>query len=105
MTQTTIRTRVSILARISAWVRRHQDELSARIHAAQTNKPGSTAGQSPRLPGGSASKPAATGILASRTDAGNLKRSWQANREATAACRVARIPEMPSGSCGRPITA
>ena len=34
MTQTTIRTRVSILARISAWVRRHQDELSVRIHAA-----------------------------------------------------------------------
>ena len=34
MTQTTIRTRISILARISAWVRRHQHELSARIHAA-----------------------------------------------------------------------
>ena len=34
MTQTTIRIRVSILARISAWVRRHQHELSARIHAA-----------------------------------------------------------------------
>ena len=34
MTQTTIRTRVSILARISAWVCRHQHKLSARIHAA-----------------------------------------------------------------------
>jgi hypothetical protein len=34
MTQTTIRTRVSILARISASVRRHQHKLSGRIHAA-----------------------------------------------------------------------
>jgi hypothetical protein len=34
MTETSIRTRVGIVARISAWVRRLQRELSARVHAA-----------------------------------------------------------------------
>ena len=34
MTETTIRTRAGIATRISAWVRRCQHELSARIHAA-----------------------------------------------------------------------
>lgn len=34
MTETTSRTRVSILARICAWIRRYQHELSVRIHAA-----------------------------------------------------------------------
>ena len=34
MTDTTIRTRAGIAARISVWVRRCQRKLSARIHAA-----------------------------------------------------------------------
>jgi len=34
MTETTIRTRFGITARISMWVRRCQRELSARVHAA-----------------------------------------------------------------------
>jgi hypothetical protein len=34
MTETTIRTRTGITARILAWIRRCQRELSSRIHAA-----------------------------------------------------------------------